>query len=72
MFLSFLTVTLNTIAIAHYNYVGTFLTDLTICYLGFTILKTIEEAEGWWDRLGYMFGGAIGAQFGIAIGHHFL
>jgi hypothetical protein len=65
MFIQFLVLTLNTASIAKHYYLGTFLTDLVICLLGFTILKQIAEADTMHDRIAYALGGAIGAQAGI-------
>lgn len=69
MFVQFFVITVNTISIAHGVYFWTFLTDLVMCFIGFTILKNMVESEKWVDRIGYALGGATGAQFGILVGH---
>lgn len=71
MFLQFFVLTVNTISIAHGNYLGTFVTDIVICLLNFTILKEMVESKQFKDRIGYALGGALGAQFAIFVASHF-
>lgn len=65
-FISFLLVTVNFRAVAQGRYLLTFVTDITLCLLGFTIFKRLQAAEkNRAQALAYAIAGAVAAQLGI-------
>jgi len=58
-----LTWDLRTVSQANYFYAA--VSNMVIALLGFTVLKRIQESEGWWPRLAYAAGGTAGTLIGI-------
>lgn len=69
MFIQYGLLTVNTTAISHGNYLWTFLSDMALSLLGFTILKEVVESKAPVDRFAYALGGSLGAQLAIFLGH---
>jgi len=64
-FMSYFIITINFRAVAEANYLWTFITDIILACLGFTVLKHIQEANSKFEMICYAIGGAIGAQIAI-------
>ena len=63
--LNFVLITVNYRAVAHEQYEWAILTDGVICLLGWSLLKRLTGADGWWARGGYVCGGMIGSAAGM-------
>ena len=53
---------LSWLVFVEHRYWPTFITDIILGFLGFTIIKRINEAETWSERLAYVLSGALAYQ----------
>lgn len=64
-FVQFCIIAANMRSVAQGLYLATFVTDVAICVISFTLTKRIVEAQSNVDRFAFAIGGALGAQVAI-------
>lgn len=65
MWVQFVLLSANFRYLAQANYVGAVLTDMAIAFIGWTLMKRVQEATSWRERVGYVIGAALGSATGI-------
>jgi hypothetical protein len=63
--LNYFILTIDYRATAQGNILWSIVSNFVIALLTFTIIKKIEKAESFWDRVGYAVGGTLGNVAGI-------
>lgn len=66
-FAGYFIVTLNMQAVASTAYLLTFITDILMGFIGFTSIKAIINADTRAEKISYICGGALGAQFALVV-----
>jgi hypothetical protein len=72
MFVQYAILTIGTRAIAQGSYFWLAVTDMAVSWLGFTILKKVEQADTLQQKFAYMIGGVIGAQVALFLTLRFI
>lgn len=72
MFVQYGILTVGTRAIAQGSFFWLAATDAVVSWLGFTILKKVEQADTASQKFAYMLGGVCGAQVALFLSLRFI